>query len=935
MGPLRSVSTLIFLTLSITSVLAQIGTDAGRSEDEPAAITSAEKSRAVPRLVRFSGAVREGDAPRTGVVGLTFAIYADHQGGAPLWVETQNVQLDQQGHYTVLLGRTSSGGLPVKLFVTGEARWLGARVAEEGAEEQPRVALVSVPYALTSADAQTLGGRPASDFQLTRTAAQAAGDGSQAGFEPSANSGTAGFIGKFTNTVDLGNSVIFESGGNIGIGTTVPGVKLVVSGDVYVPGGWVNVDATTSTGGQYRLGGQRVLHGVGTANIFVGKNSGNLTMSGDANVGVGTSVLLSNTTGGTNTAVGNATLLNNTTGGFNTATGAYALNANTTGTNNTASGYLALSGNVGGVQNTAIGLSALSSNTTGSNNTALGYRAGTTGTSANANVTGGSNTFIGFDAGPGTSTQLTNATAIGANAVVSASNSLVLGNGANVGIGTSSPAARLHLKDAVARVLFEQTASPARTWVFGTDNSPDSFFLYDQTSAITRWVITAGGNMGVGTQTPNSRLHLRGEVARMTFDQTSVAPRSWYLGTDNSPDGFFLYDITSGATRLFVTAAGQLGIGTSTPSERLQVVGTIHSTTGGFKFPDGTTQTTAATGGGSLTLPFSGSTSSSSGAFVVTQTNSVVLQADPTFASAQTNIPAAIVGKASATSNTAAGVAGFSSNLGPAVVGWNGSTTGTQGEAQGVIGISENPIGIGVDGSANAVSGTGTGVRGWAYSANGIGVHGGNEVGGLAGKFDGQVQIQGALTLNNQIQRSGGGAVTLAGGLQVPSGGAAITGASSITGNLSVSGTLSKGGGSFKIDHPLDPANKYLYHSFVESPDMMNIYNGMVTLDAKGEAWITMPEWFQALNMDFRYQLTPIGNPGQRILYIAEEIQGNRFKIAGGKPNAKVSWQVTGVRQDAFARENRIQVEVPKPPQEQGTYLYPQGFQPKPVVAQK
>jgi len=114
-------------------------------------------------------------------------------------------------------------------------------------------------------------------------------------------------------------------------------------------------------------------------------------------------------------------------------------------------------------------------------------------------------------------------------------------------------------------------------------------------------------------------------------------------------------------------------------------------------------------------------------------------------------------------------------------------------------------------------------------------------------------------------------------------------------GDVDVDGNLSKAGGSFKIDHPLDPANKYLYHSFVESPDMMNIYNGNVTLDGNGEAFVPLPEWFQTLNRDFRYQLTCLD--GFAPIYVAQRVQDNRFKIAGGKPGMEVSWQVTGVRQ--------------------------------------
>jgi hypothetical protein len=142
-------------------------------------------------------------------------------------------------------------------------------------------------------------------------------------------------------------------------------------------------------------------------------------------------------------------------------------------------------------------------------------------------------------------------------------------------------------------------------------------------------------------------------------------------------------------------------------------------------------------------------------------------------------------------------------------------------------------------------------------------------------------------------------------------------------GDVLVFGNLSKGGGSFKIDHPVDPADKYLYHSFVESPDMMNIYNGLVTLDGHGKATIQMPDWFQALNTDFRYQLTAMGAPGPN-LFIAEEINGNHFSIAGGKPGMKVSWQVTGIRQDAWANAHRIPVEEEKPANERGYYLHPE-----------
>ncbi len=140
------------------------------------------------------------------------------------------------------------------------------------------------------------------------------------------------------------------------------------------------------------------------------------------------------------------------------------------------------------------------------------------------------------------------------------------------------------------------------------------------------------------------------------------------------------------------------------------------------------------------------------------------------------------------------------------------------------------------------------------------------------------------------------------------------------SGDVSVTGNVSKGGGSFKIDHPLDPENKYLSHSFVESPDMKNIYDGVVTLNRKGKKWVELPEWFEVLNRDFRYQLTCIGGFAQ--VFISQEISNNRFQIAGGKNGMKVSWQVTGIRKDPYAELHRIQVEEDKPPDEVGLYLH-------------
>lgn len=191
---------------------------------------------------------------------------------------------------------------------------------------------------------------------------------------------------------------------------------------------------------------------------------------------------------------------------------------------------------------------------------------------------------------------------------------------------------------------------------------------------------------------------------------------------------------------------------------------------------------------------------------------------------------------------------------------------------------------------------------------NGISVGGG---GGASGGFDGT----GGVFFGGCCAGDGDGLLVFPG-----SGIAAF-----FEGDVSVFGNLSKSSGSFKIDHPLDPANKYLYHSFVESPDMKNIYDGVVMLDGNGEAVVVLPDWFDALNKDFRYQLTSIGAPGPN-LYVSQEISGNHFAIAGGKPGAKVSWQVTGTRQDAWANAHRIPVEQEKSAQERGYYIAPELF---------
>jgi hypothetical protein len=293
------------------------------------------------------------------------------------------------------------------------------------------------------------------------------------------------------------------------------------------------------------------------------------------------------------------------------------------------------------------------------------------------------------------------------------------------------------------------------------------------------------------------------------------------------------------------------------------------------------------------------------------------------------------------TSNDSDGVAGYTQGTGQAgVLGSDESSSGGYGlygsstNGTGVTGIHSTGNGTGVSGIDNSGLESSHGVSG--SSGSGYGVYGTTDNGfGVYGTCTGEngYGVNGNVAADSSIALYGYATGEYAHGV---SGNALGTGESYgvyaysensdslyVDGKAAVTGTLSKGGGSFKIDHPLDPGGKYLYHSFVESPDMMNVYNGTVTLHDNGQATVELPDWFEALNRDYRYQLTAIGSPGPE-LHISREVKDGKFSIAGGKAEQKVSWQVTGIRQDAWANANRIPVEVDKPEKDQGRYLHPE-----------
>jgi hypothetical protein len=251
----------------------------------------------------------------------------------------------------------------------------------------------------------------------------------------------------------------------------------------------------------------------------------------------------------------------------------------------------------------------------------------------------------------------------------------------------------------------------------------------------------------------------------------------------------------------------------------------------------------------------------------------------------------------------------------------------------GVTGVATGEYGYGVFGRGNG-TGAARGVYGDASSATGFGVEGYNPnnvgvmgsgnpgVNGVSSaEFGSGVSGLGMGTSGHGVVGSISQDSSTASGVY---GGSAGTGsyAGYFEGSVGVTGSLSKAGGSFRIDHPLDPANRILQHSFVESPDMKNVYDGVVIADDHGNATVELPSWFEALNRDFRYGLTAL-DAAMPDLHVRARLEGGRFGVGGAAPRGTVSWQLTGIRKDAWAEANRIEVELDKQGEQRGRYLHP------------
>ncbi len=247
------------------------------------------------------------------------------------------------------------------------------------------------------------------------------------------------------------------------------------------------------------------------------------------------------------------------------------------------------------------------------------------------------------------------------------------------------------------------------------------------------------------------------------------------------------------------------------------------------------------------------------------------------------------------------------------------STTGTGVQGPGPTGVSgrstADDVGIGVYGEGTDNEGS-YGVYGLSPAYGGYGVFGNatgtnltsTGVGGF-GVYAGVTGTGGTIGVYGSSTNTGGWAGFFANRVRV-------------VGDLAITGTLSKAGGTFRIDHPMEPERRYLVHGFVEAPEQLNVYRGTVKLNARGRATVRLPRYFDAANTDPSYQLTAVGAAAPN-LHVSEAISGNRFRIAGGSAGLTVCWQVTAARDDAWARKHPLRVEQLKRKADRGKYLHP------------
>jgi hypothetical protein len=545
----------------------------------------------VPRLINVTGVYRPADGQPAGAVAtVTLSIYADQQGGPPLWQETQQVTLDAQGRYSLLLGATRPDGIPTDVF-GGEAaaHWLGTVFERPGEVEGPRTRLTSVPYALRAVEADSLGGRPASDYQLAPTASGSKETSATAADTSGVSTnvvqpGTTNFLAKYVNNADVGNSSVFEAADNsIGLGTTTPFDRLHIRYDNNT-GDFTGLAVQNTNGGalaysgmlfydhtnaltqfqgynnathEYRINNiARVAPGGafnGSINFMIGGTS-RFFVSSFGNTGIGT------TLPGALLDVSNALLptfgianINGTTYGTNSF-GTELVGRKARGTQAAPSAaqngdLLAL---VGGKGYGATGFSTLTS--------------GMSVTAAENWTDTAQGTQLIFQTIPRTQTQ--------------PQPRMVVDPNGNVGIGTFGPSSGLDVSNALSGTGAGQVTATTFT------NAGSSLFVVSRargTSAAPTAVLNGdnlGGFLGRGRGATNFSGTRGGMFVAATENWTDTAQgtRLFFNTTTNGT--------TAPATRMTIDHTGNVGIGTTNPGAPLEMVRNGETTIVGTSFND-------------------------------------------------------------------------------------------------------------------------------------------------------------------------------------------------------------------------------------------------------------------------------------------------------------------------------------------------------------
>jgi trimeric autotransporter adhesin len=569
----------------------------------------------VPPMVNFSGTLSDVNGkPLTGLLGVTFFLYKDQQSGPPLWVETQNVEADRTGRYSVMLGSATSHGLPADLFASGEARWLGVQV--QGQEEQPRVMLLSVPYAMKAGDAQTVGGLPPSAFVLAASpianAVSATGSSETASVTPATSSdvttagGTVDIVPLFTTATNIQNSLLSQTGTTainvggklnlpaLGTATASAGFNSQAQGflasaynstskaavpqtfrlqaepagnDTATPSGTLNLLFASGTATPAETGlkiSNKGLITFATGQTFPGTGTGTITgikagtdltgggSSGNVTLNVDTTKVPQLNTA--NTFTGNQTVNGNLSATGVVTGSSYQIGSNLFAFGSAASvnAFLGFAGNskITGGGNTATGGNALNLNTSGGGNTANGAASLFDNSTGNNNTANGNSALFDNTTGSGNTASGYSSGNTYDNSVVTGSNDTFVGSFSAMSTGSLNNATAIGANAEVAA---------SNALVLGSINGVNN--------------ATASTNVGIGTTKPVTTLDVHGNVStNSTFGfsnvQVATSPFGVYMSAPASETlGFF----TNGMQQMTINGTGYVGIGVSAPSHLLQM----------------------------------------------------------------------------------------------------------------------------------------------------------------------------------------------------------------------------------------------------------------------------------------------------------------------------------------------------------------------------